>query len=140
MALLHAIHGAKGFIFYSDFDLRKPHENLRYDDRWKELCQMGQDLKSLEPFILSEYPPLNLHIKTTQGRVDATALQSPQGDIAMMLVSPLREGGTADISSDNLPAGLISKYGLTTEIAPGIYRYHGKAAECDILMEKHNTK
>ncbi len=135
MALLHAIHGAKGFIFYSDFDLRKPHENLRYDDRWKELCQMGQAIKLLEPFILSDRPRFHLNIKTTQGQVDAAALLSPQGDIAMMLVSPLREGGTADISGDKLPAGLISKYGLTTEIAPSIYRYHGKAAECDILTK-----
>ena len=140
MALLHAIHGAKGFIFYSDFDLRKSHEAIRYDERWKELCQMGDALKSLEPFILSDHPHIPLHVETTQGRVDAAALQSPQGDVAMILVSPLRDGGTADISGEKLPSGMISKYGHTVEISPGKYRFHGAAAECDILMGKQDVK
>ena len=140
MALLHAIHGAKGFIFYSDFDLRKSHEALRYDERWKALCQMGDALKSLEPFILSDRPHIPLHVETTQGRVDAAALQSPQGDVAMILVSPLRDGGTADISGEKLPSGMISKYGHTVEISPGKYRFHGAAAECDILMGKQDVK
>ena len=140
MALLHAIHGAKGFIFYSDFDLRKSHEALRYDERWKELCQMGDAIKSLEPYILSDRSHIPLHVETTQGRVDVAALQSPQGDVAMILVSPLRDGGTADISGEKLPSGMVSKYGHTVEISPGKYRFHGAAAECDILMEKQDEK
>ena len=133
MALLHAIHGAKGFIFYSDFDLRKPPEHLRYDQRWQELCQAGQVLKELEPFIMTDQPRIPLFVKTLQGRVDAAALQSPQGDIALLLVSPLRDGGTAEISSVKLLIRMVSKYGRTKEIAPGIYRFNGGAAGYDIL-------
>ena len=133
MALLHAIHGAKGFIFYSDFDLRKPPEHLRYDQRWKELCQAGQALKELEPFIMTDQPRIPLFVKTLQGRVDAAAFQTQQHDIALILVSPLRDGGTAEISGIKLPIRMVSKYGRTTEIGPGIYRFHGDAAGYDIL-------
>ena len=104
------------------------------------LCQMGDAIKSLEPYILSDRPRIPLHVETTQGRVDVAALQSPQGDVAMILVSPLRDGGTADISGEKLPSGMVSKYGHTVEISPGKYRFHGAAAECDILMDKHDVK
>ena len=123
----------KGFIFYSDFDLRKPPEHLRYDKRWKELCQAGQAIKELEPFIMTDQPRIPLRVENVQGRVDAAAFQTQQHDIALILVSPLRDGGTAEISGIRLPVGMVSKYGHTTEIAPGIYRFHGGAAGYDIL-------
>ncbi len=134
MALLHAIHGARGFLFYSDFDLRKSHENRRYDARWKELCQIGETLRELEPFIMSATPHVKIPVKATSGRVDASLMRTDFGKAALVIVSPLREGGQADIQGEGLPSGMSSKYGRTIESAPGVYRYVGGAADYDILM------
>jgi len=44
MALLCALKGAKGFIFYSYFDLFRPHTLPDFEHRWPEICRVGDQL------------------------------------------------------------------------------------------------
>lgn len=58
--------GANGLIFYSWFDLWRmdagvqgPNGLIRdpFEARWKEVCQMGEEIKRLTPILLSIEPP-----------------------------------------------------------------------------------
>lgn len=54
MAMMFAIHGAKGFIFYSYHDLFLKISLPDFPRRWPEVCRVARTMNSLAPFIVSE--------------------------------------------------------------------------------------
>lgn len=56
MAYQCLVHGANGLIFYSFFDLKR--DPLGFESRWVDVKQLGAEIKSLIPILLStEEPP-----------------------------------------------------------------------------------
>ncbi len=133
MSLLEAIGGAKGFIYYSEFDLRKWPENKRYQERWEIACRVGQVMRDLEPFIMASAPRLPIRINAAKNTVKAQAMTSDGGKIAVLIASVLPGPAEAVITGPKLPPGLKSLTGNTVEIAPGQYKFTGKDADCDVL-------
>lgn len=133
MSLLEAICGAKGFIFYSEFDLRNGPEAKRYKERWEIACRVAQTLRDLEPFIMASVPRLPIKIQVLHNQVKARAMVSDNGETALLIASALPGKADAIISGAKLPSGLKSMTGNTKEISPGCYRFQGKDADCDIL-------
>jgi hypothetical protein len=73
MSLRMAIGGARGFIFYSYFDLVWPSVMPEFSQRWAELCRVAALLRELQPFLYSEEKAPELTVKTTTGKVNAAA-------------------------------------------------------------------
>ncbi len=134
MTLLHAIYGAKGFIYYSEFDLKKFPENTRYDERWAELCRIGNTMRELEPFIMADAPRIPVNVEIAEGVVAANALADDSGRIVLLITSVERGNNSAEIFAPDLPAGLVSTTGNTVEAEPGIYKFSGTDADYDILV------
>lgn len=135
MVVMEAIGGAKGFFFYSEFDLRKWPESKRYAERWAVFCRVGRLLRNLEPYIMASAPRLKVKVRNVKGIVAACAMRSDAGAVALLISTTSRGEHEATISEKLLPAGLVSLYGLTREESPGVYRFTGKNADCDVLFE-----
>ena len=131
IALLEAIYGARGFVFYSYFDLLAGPDEDQYRIRWPELKAVAAELKALEPFLLSKWPIRTPAIGTESGEINAGTFQSDDGRTAVLIsaIGP----GPAEATLEVGIAGLQSRCGNTTEIAPGVYRFAGEDICGDIL-------
>lgn len=133
IALLHASHGVKGFVFYMYDDIfRGPVPEL-YEKRWADVCEMGRILRSLEPFILSGEPIVELPAENVRGQTRAVALSDGQGRRRVLVIG-LDYDNEARISLPTDCAGLTSRFGFTTRQADGKFLYRAGLRSCDLLQ------
>ena len=84
---------------------------------------------------MASVPRLKIKVHNVEGLVAACAMRSDTGAVALLISTTSRGEHEATISGKELPAGLVSLYGLTREVSPGVYRFTGKNADCDVLFE-----
>lgn len=133
-----AVHGAKGFLFYSYdciFKLGEKYEPGVSKRIWGELNSVVKLLKEMEPFILSIKTPPELKIqKEFSGKISAKAWMNESNRI-MVAVAGLQAGtNEAEIIVEGYPE-LKSKYGLVQNLGNGKYRFKGENISSDILYQ-----
>lgn len=134
MPLLAAIHGAKGFIFYSYFDLRKVDQFLpgSFEREWGKVKEMAAVMKELEPFIMSTAAAPKVKVKAfPENSVHAGAMSDENGNLRIIAVG--LGGKTRAVITVRETRPLRSKYGLTKRIGPGKYEFTADKVNSDIL-------
>lgn len=130
LALLEAAYGARGFIFYKYEDLKSwklPKDNFAKE--WAKVKRVVAALKSLEPYIMSEYPVELL----SEGEVVAARLRNPDGKTVIVIcaVGP----GTASVKLKLGDRRYRSKYGYTSK-QNGEWTFRGSGICSDLLFEE----
>lgn len=108
--LIGAIYGAKGFVFYSYFDMKNRAEKLQpgsFKREWPKVLSCVKLLKKLEPYIMSSHPIVMLPVKQTgKGTVKAAVLTADNGKKTVILIA-VDENASGDVT---LPDGKIKRY------------------------------
>ncbi len=130
LVLLEAAYGARGFIFYKYEDLKSwklPKDNFAKE--WAKVKRVVAALKSLEPYIMSEYPVELL----SEGEVVAARLRNPDGKTVIVIcaVGP----GTASVKLNLGDRRYRSKYGYTSK-QNGEWTFRGSGICSDLLFEE----
>lgn len=133
MSLRMAIGGARGFIFYSYFDLVWPNVMPEFSRRWAELCRVAALLRELQPFLYSEEKAPELTIKTTTGTVNAAAYKTADGKIKVLVTGNGPGASEAEITVADCD-NLRSRYGKTESLGAGKYRFKGTDICSDVLV------
>jgi hypothetical protein len=132
MSLLMAIQGARGFVFYSYFDLLKPAVLPDFDRRWAELCRVAALLRELQPFLYSDETAPAVTIKTIQGTVHAAAYKTADGKVKVLVTGTGPGASEAEITVTDTP-NLKARYGKTESLGGGKYRFKGTDTCSDVL-------
>lgn len=135
MPLLSAIHGAKGFLFYSYFDIMIKTRRIAPDiaDReWKKVVPLAPMLRELAPFLLSLEKAPEVRISGCNPKdAEARAFVDGKGNIRVLIVgtgNPVKAVVTVP-GFENLK----SKYGQTRNLGGGRYEFTASEADGDIL-------
>lgn len=94
---------------------------------------MGRILRSLEPFILSGEPIVELPAESVKGSARAVKLSDGQGH-SRVLVIGLDYDNEVRITLPADCAGLTSRFGFTTRQADGKFLYRAGLRSCDLLQ------
>jgi hypothetical protein len=132
MSLLMAIQGARGFVFYSYFDLLKPAVLPDYEQRWKELCNVGGLLRELQPFLYSDETAPAVTVKTIQGAVRAAAYKTADGKVKVLITGNGPGASEAEIAVAGC-VNLKARYGKIESLGGGKYRFKGTDICSDVL-------
>jgi hypothetical protein len=132
MSLLMTILGARGFVFYAYFDLIKPLALPDYEQRWKELCNVGTLLRELQPFLYSDETAPAVTVKTIQGTVNAAAYKTADGKVRVLVTGTGPGASEAEITVAG-SANLQARYGKTESLGGGTYRFKGTDICSDVL-------
>lgn len=132
MSLRMAIGGARGFIFYSYFDLVFPNVMPEFDRRWAELGRVAALLRELQPFLYSEEKAPEITLKTTTGTVNAAAYKTADGKVKVLITGNGPGASEADITVADCD-NLRSRYGKTESLGGGKYRFKGADICSDVL-------
>lgn len=134
MALLGAIYGAKGFLFYSYTDTVTRYENVLAGSsrpEWEKLVHVVQELKRLEPFLMNAEPGPVLLSESGDGTVSCRTFRLPDGQIRVLIVAD--SGPARAIFRLDDPAKLTSRFGLTRRLPDGRYEFSTEQVDSDIL-------
>lgn len=132
VALLNATDGAKGFFFYSHFDIFKCPVKEWIPLRWERVCRVGRVMKEMEPFIMSGHPVAELAHTDAKDPVRVAAFTDGGGRWRVAVVGLGREHETRFA----LPAryGVLSGvYGLVKREENGTYVFKGREYTGDLL-------
>lgn len=135
MPLLAAIHGAKGFVFYSYFDAVIKSRRMAPDiaeREWAKIAPLAPMLRKLEPFLLSLEKAPEVEVAGCRpGEVEARAFADAVGNIRVIIAGtgePVRAVVTIP-GFDKLQ----STYGQTRNLGGGRYEFTATEADGDIL-------
>lgn len=132
MCLLMAIRGTKGFIGYSYFDLFVKCAEPDAAKRWPEVCRVGETLKELAPFILSDKTGPALKVESKKGEVCAKAFSNDTEKVKVVIAGIGPGVSEAEIIPQTA-LNLKSKSGLTKRLDDGRYIFRGEGICSDIL-------
>ena len=132
MSLRMAIGGARGFIFYSYFDLVWPNVMPEFKQRWAELCRVAELLRELQPFLYSEEKAPEITVKTTTGKVNAAAYKTADGKVKVLITGVGPGASEAEITVAGVE-GLTSRFGKCESLGVGKYRFKGTDICSDVL-------
>jgi hypothetical protein len=136
-SLMFAIGGAKAFWYYSYSDLARPNawSSPDFEQRWKDVCEVGQTIKGLEPFILSDRDNFPVTINFLQGSGAAAGLKNDAGQSTVLISAGMISGPQkAEIRVPSGTPQLRSRFGLTRyDSQKKTYIFEGDGVCCDIL-------
>lgn len=129
-AVQMAIYGVKGFIFFNYSDFSRGPDKDQFEKRWPEMVRVGEKLKSLEPFILSDRSPEDLKFEKVTGKVYAKVLRDNAGRPCILLAA---EGPGKASAEFTFPGKLASECGRTISLGRNRYRFTAEDIACDII-------
>lgn len=132
VALLNASDGAKGFFFYSYYDVFTCPIKEWIPLRWQRVCNVGRVLKELEPFIMSGRPIEEVPHVDGKDRVRIVAFSDGAGRRRVAVIGL----GRVHDTRFTLPASwgrLTGRCGLVT-CENGTYVFKGPVYSCDLLQ------
>lgn len=133
--LLYAISGAKGFLFYSYWDLmdyQKKRDPARAAREWKDVVSVIQALKKLEPFLMStqKAPEISVEPKNS-GSVYAKAFTAEDGRMCVVIAGIDDEAeAVITVSKGKM---LKSEYGFTEYLGNGKHLFRTSKLNGDVL-------
>ncbi|MDR2117780.1 MAG: hypothetical protein LBP87_15495, partial [Planctomycetaceae bacterium] len=133
MTLYAAMLGAKGFVFYSNFDICQRYEKVLpksgiAEREWAKVVEMVKPLKELEPFILSTKKPLELAVESEpKDVVEAGALLDDQGNYRIIVIGTNGKAKGVFTLPESLTKlknePLRSKFGKTKSLGNNKYEF-----------------
>ncbi|MBP5300163.1 MAG: carbohydrate binding domain-containing protein [Victivallales bacterium] len=145
MTLLMAIRGAKGFIYYSDFDLKRPTDPNSFNpaveppetfaNRWHDICEVARLLQELAPFLLSDQPSFPIPCKMLEGKAEARIFRNDAGEIRVLIAAIGPGPVKARFSLLGLPfhGEPRSRFGKCTLQSDGAWLFEGTDITCDVM-------
>ena len=133
MALLYAIYGAKGFFFYSYFDLAPERSGQKFSKSLQDITSATQLLNKLEPFIMSKVPVKQMQIKETSGRGAAGYFVTDNGEKCVIVVAATPGVNKFQFS---LSGNYVSTNKLTRRGSSENYIFSSNNINFDILYER----
>ena len=131
VALLNASDGVTGFYFYSYFDIfRCPVKEWRLQ-RWEGVCRVGKVLRSLEPFIMSGCPIVDVPHKDAKDQARVAAMTDGKGTWRVIVVGlgenhETRFALPAEYGTLKGRCGFVSREGDE-------YVFRAKEYSCDLM-------
>ncbi len=132
MSLLAALHGARGFIFYSYFDMFTSGVD-EYEQRWPEICFVARELAELAPCLLGDAEVAAPTPLRQSGNLRFGAFRSDDGRDAIVIAATGPGESSADFA---LPGEWRSNLGHTVRQPDGTWRFTGNDIACDILWRE----
>jgi len=141
MSLYAAMLGAKGFVFYSNFDIVQRYDRLlpgSGEREWAKVVEMVKAVRELEPFILStKQAPALAVASEPKDAVEAGVLLDDDGHFRVIVIGT---GGKAkgifelpeNIAKLNTKP-LQSKFGKTTHLGGNRYEFNADSVDSDVL-------
>lgn len=86
MTLLCLIHGARGLVYYSYFDLQK--DRLGFDRRWADMEIVGREVEQLFPALLSAASVPQLDVRPDSDAVHTAQLADDAGNRYVLMANP----------------------------------------------------
>ena len=117
MTYLCLIHGAHGLIYYNYADLlRDP--KFGFDQRWADLLQVGQEVRQLEPALLSAAPPPKLEIEAPD-TVHYALRSDESGRHYVLLANPAATPASVRVAVPKRAALRLLEYGAARPFERG---------------------
>lgn len=132
MCLGGALVGARGFIFYSFFDMFTSGRENDFAERWPEICSVAEKLNELAPFLLGDEPATPLKPLKTDASVKTGTFRADDGREALVIVA-VGPGSASAVFE--LPGEWESRCGRTKH-ENGKWYFAGNDISCDILYRK----
>ncbi len=137
MTLYPAIAGARGFIFYSDFDIWKRSEKFAPGSaprEWQKLLDIAGFLRTLEPWIMSTVPRTEISVQCTGAPIRATRLKAEDGREIILIAAA---GPGSAHGTFALPSGTRwrSQFGLVSQQSDGQWHFQAGGADADVLWK-----
>ncbi len=141
MALYAGMLGAKGFVFYSNFDICQRYDKIlpgSGEREWPKVVEMVKSVKELEPFVLSTKKPLEIAVESEpKDAVEAGVLLDDNGNFRVIVIGT---GGKAK-GVFTLPEAVLrlkketlrSKFGKTKPLGENRYEFSVDAVDSDVL-------
>ncbi len=136
MALMFAIHGAKGFLFYSYHDMFGPLTAPDFPRRWPEAVKVAKTLNSLAPFLVSDVDGPAVEATFSRGIGSAKGFADGEGKVRILISAGIVGGPQAATIKVKTAKALKAKYGRTARQADGSYLFLGKDICYDVLEEQ----
>jgi hypothetical protein len=142
MTLYSTVLGAKGFVFYSNFDIIQKYDSLfspgTGEREWAKVVEMVQSVKELEPFILSTKKPVPIPVESEpKGMVEAGVLLDDYGHFRIIIIGIGGKVKSIFTLPENLrqlnSEPLRSKFGKTKFLGNGKYEFITENVDSDIL-------
>jgi hypothetical protein len=143
IALYAAMLGAKGFVFYSNFDICQRYEQVLpgsgiAEREWAKVVEMVKSVKELEPFILSTKKPLEIAVESEpKDVVEAGALLDDQENYRIIVIGTKGKAKGVFTLPESLTKlknePLCSKFGKTKPLGNGKYEFITESVDSDIL-------
>jgi hypothetical protein len=136
-ALMTAIYGARSFVFYAhqaSMKMVKPF-GKSFDELWKDVCDVAQTMRDLEEYLLGDALPVVPPMEVKSGNPRVQVLTANSGRQAVILTT-VGDSKTTEVLIDLDPdRRFVSKYGRTTSLGDGQYRFSCEYMDCDVLEE-----
>ncbi len=140
MCLQAAIFGARGFMFWSYYNLyRPPFKNQAdFDRSWADICSVAGLLCELRPLLLSNRPSSPVPVQTLSGTVFARSFKADDGsEREVVLVTGNGPGKSEAVL--RLTGKYRSRYGATMREKDGRYRFVGQDISSDVLEKEESN-
>ena len=131
VALLMASDGVTGFFFYSHFDIFRCPVKERIPLRWERVCNAGKVLRSLEPFIMSGRPIVDVPHVDAKDQTRVAAMTDGKGGWRVIVVG-LGENHETRFSLPPEYGALKGRCGFVSREGDG-YVFRAKEYSCDLL-------
>ncbi len=145
ITLLEALRGARGFIGYSFFDLKRPMDAKTYGEpkgtyeeflwHWNERKEIATMLKNISPWLLSKKGPERVQLELKSGDAQAAFFTRDDAEgkplVIVASVGPENVDATLTLPADFPP--MKSAYGHAKEVSPGVWHFRGYDIRGEIL-------
>ena len=136
-ALMMAIYGARSFIFYAHQSAVKTPKLFEkpFDEIWKDICAVGQTMRDLEDYLLGDALPVVPQMDVKIGKPHIQVLTANSGRQAV-IISTVGDSKMTVVEFQLDPKRkFVSKYGRTTSLGNGKYRFSCQYMDGDVLEE-----
>ena len=131
VALLNASDGATGFFFYSHFDIFRCPVKEWIPLRWQRISSVAKVLRSLEPFIMSGRPIVEVPHKDAKEETRVVAMSDGKKHWRVIVVG-LGDDHETRFALPKKCMGLKSHYGFISREGDE-YVFRAKEYSCDLL-------
>ena len=131
VALLNASDGATGFFFFSHHDIFRCPVKEWIPQRWERMCRVGKVMRSMEPFIMSGCPVVDVPHKDAKGQTRVAAMTDGKGAWRVIVVGLEEDHETrftlpAEYGELKVRCGFVAREGDE-------YVFRAKEYSCDLL-------
>lgn len=144
LTLYKALRGARGFIFYSFYNIFSPSNMKEFKEygetfeeclgRWEDVKQLATLLKSISPWLLSEKGPEKVELKVEDGRAEAARFLDEKGTPLYLIANVGPDDPMAILTLPEDSPKMRACFGHGEEISPGVWKFSGEDIWGEMLL------